>query len=327
MSLRELGRRATVCWDVAKMWQRLTGGSGLRSAAVLLVLVGGCGGKAVAYKDGSADGSGSGSSASSGNGSGNGSGASNGSGSNGIGNVNGSSSGSGNGASSASASSGSGGGQTATVVTTTVGSNGITTTSGGTTTGGTPMVGYPIQPTNGWVSADSNPFKIQGTFYTYGDWEDGGEFLIYPKGFENSGNSICVEGTAEQVLNQNYDVYWGGAVGFNLNQASPDATAYGYNAADYGITGFAFDIGPLPIGGELRFNVVVDGMAENYCAPITHARRVEMRWEDLLLSCWAAEPVNPDETVVQSLHWQIVTNDAGAYGFSFCIENLMVLTD
>jgi hypothetical protein len=45
------------------------------------------------------------------------------------------------------------------------------------------------------------------------------------------------------------------------------------------------------------------------------------------LSCWAAESATPDPTRIEALYWQIVTNDATAYDFGFCIEDLVALTD
>jgi hypothetical protein len=184
-------------------------------------------------------------------------------------------------------------------------------------------------PTNGWLAADAegNTVGIQGAFYTFGDVDDGGDFVIEPASYENAGGTVCAKGTAEIVQNAEYDIYWGGAIGFNLNQNEGEDTANPFNAQAAGVTGFGFHIGPLPVGGQLRFNVVVAGDTNNYCKAITGEQSVMMRWEDLQQSCWAAMPVTPDPTNIEAIHWQIVTNDANSYEFDFCVEGLVALTD
>jgi hypothetical protein len=126
-----------------------------------------------------------------------------------------------------------------------------------------------------------------------------------------------------------YDIYWGGAIGFNLNQAEgDDPPAEPFDASAAGVTGFGFDVSALPIGGQLRFNVLVAGEdTNNYCAAITAPAGNQFHWTDLKLSCWAAEDATPDPTRIQAVHWQIVTNDSGPFDFDFCVTNITALTD
>jgi hypothetical protein len=204
-----------------------------------------------------------------------------------------------------------------------------TTTDGTSTSGGTSTFeGHPLNPMNGWVARMDNEAGIQGAFYTFNDNEDGGDFVINPATYETAGATICADGTAEAVLNMEYAVYWGGAVGFNLNQEEGSDTAMAYDATANGVTGFGFDISTLPVGGQLRFNVLVSGEPENnYCALITATAGNEFRWEDLKLSCWAAMPTTPDPTKIEAVHWQIVTNENAPYDFNFCVSNITALTN
>ena len=209
------------------------------------------------------------------------------------------------------------------------GSGGATSTGTGTT-GPSPYTGIAINPMNGWVSRMDNAASIQGAFYTFDDNEDGGTFEINPETYETYGPDICADGMAEQVMNMEFSTFWGGAIGFNLNQEEGSDTAMPYDATANGVTGFAFDIGPLPIGGELRFNVLVAGEPDNnYCKRITAETGManEFRWSDLQLNCWAAEPVNPDATKIEAVHWQIVTNQSAAYPYDFCVSNITALQD
>jgi len=188
---------------------------------------------------------------------------------------------------------------------------------------------YSLEPFNGWVDRCSNDFGIQGALYTFGDEADGGAFLIEPDSFASAGDEICVHGTSERVIDGQFGVYWGGAIGFNLHQEEGnDTPALPYDARANGVTGFGFDISELPAGGQLRFNVLVAGEPDNnYCAPINTESNNEFRWDDLRLSCWAPEDETPDATKIQAVHWQIVTRESVAYDFDFCLDNLHVLTD
>lgn len=208
---------------------------------------------------------------------------------------------------------------------------GAVTTSDGIsmTTGGPPIdPGWiPVSPVNGWVSAVDNTVGIQGALWTATDVGSGGNSIIDPASFENSGESICVSGSASQVLNMEYSTYWGAMVGLNLNQVEGESTPEPYDALAHGVTGFGFDLDNLPLQGELRFGVKVYGEATEYCAPV-YSTISEFRWEDLWADCWEPNsPITPDPSRIESIHWQVVTNSFSRVDYAFCISNLVALTD
>ncbi|HEU5075460.1 MAG TPA: hypothetical protein VFU02_14815 [Polyangiaceae bacterium] len=215
-------------------------------------------------------------------------------------------------------------------------SGGSTNTS--TTSGGT-AEGTVIPFENGWAPAGENDFFIQGSFYTFKDNpEDAdsggivGTSLIMPDSFADAGTQVCATGSAGQVIDKNFDDYWGAAIGFNLKQVEGEDAALPFDATATTppITGFSFTIAggnPLPEGGELRFNVKVAGDTNNYCAKISSAGNVSFRLTELLQSCWMPEQITPDPTKLEALHWQYVTKEAMTYDFDLCITELRALTD
>lgn len=221
------------------------------------------------------------------------------------------------------------------------GDSGSSGPSGNTsTTGGGMLEGSPIPFMDGWVPYDQNDFFIQGAFYTFKDNPedaDGdsiiGTSTISPDMFgAGSGTQICAQGSAGQVIEMNYDDYWGAAIGLNLKQEVGDDAALPFDATmtDPPITGFSFNIAganPLPEGGELRFNIKVANDTNNYCAKITSAGPNSFRFSQLLQSCWAPEQITPDPTKLEALHWQYVTKTDKTYEFDICITELRALTD
>lgn len=79
---------------------------------------------------------------------------------------------------------------------------------------------------------------------------------------------------------------------------------------------------------SLRFKAVVDGeAAANYCV-IALAGVNNVRFADLHDECWVgATGAAPDTTKLTAIQWQIVTNDAAATPFDFCIEDIFVITE
>lgn len=219
---------------------------------------------------------------------------------------------------------------------------GTATTGGATSTTGAAVMGQPIPFSMGWADLANNTYGIQGAFYTFGDTADGGGSTIAPDSgavdFSMYAENVCAAGTAGMVMNgadgmPAFSTYWGAAIGFNLSQEKGVDTALPYNASTNGVVGFAFNVGgtsAIPTGGELRFNVKVNGDTNNYCAKITTPGANSFMLTDLHQSCWDAASATlptPDPSKLEALHWQYVTNTMASYTFNLCISDLRVLTN
>lgn len=209
-------------------------------------------------------------------------------------------------------------------------------TSGGSGGG----VDNPVPFENGWAPLDQNSAGIQGAFYVFNDNDDGGGSAITPTtgsdgSFSMAGTTVCASGTAGQVMNDSagspdYSSYWGAAIGLNLSQEVGMDAALPYNASTQGVTGFEFIVGgdnPIPAGGELRFNIKVNGDDNNYCRKINQPGLNTFKLTDMWQSCWEndASAPTPDPSKLEALHWQYVTNTSASYDFHLCIEALGVL--
>ena len=164
-----------------------------------------------------------------------------------------------------------------------------------------------------------------GYFYTY---VDDGYSSIAPSVYgPSTTGSVCAQGSAAQVLDEQYDVYWGAGVGVALN-AEIDGVSTPYDAASEGVTGFAFNLTGAPVNGAIRFDVHVQGQDTIYCTPAfvyVQEGYNEVLLADLVDNCWEPGSTNPDPSQLANLQWQVVTNTASAFDYDFCISDLVAL--
>jgi hypothetical protein len=228
--------------------------------------------------------------------------------------------------------------------------------SAGSGTGGTgtPTAGVPLTPTDGWIAADSNTLMVQGAVFSFADdFSKKGP----PEMTSNfMGSNACIAGVAAKVDKMCtppagmdcYGVYWGAAIGLNLNQPNvPDpmdptkmigGMAMAYDAT--AIKGFAFEIaGPAGAAGmiptSLRFKVDDGSTTVEYCTgeetPIKAGENTVM-FDQLRTKCWekkASQMAPMFATAIQSkvvkIAWQVVTKDAAAIPFDFCVNNIRAI--
>jgi hypothetical protein len=159
------------------------------------------------------------------------------------------------------------------------------------------------------------------------------------------GRGMCTSGVAAQVANGSdgqpaYSSIWGNIIGFALNSTAPrDAgsdTLGVYDAPAHGITGFAFDIDAVPPGGQLRVTFPTKGTENNAAywsgttnnlSPITSPGHYEMRWPEIggPMYLTAAPPFDP--TTLEMISFHVVSNTIAPTSYSFCINNVMLLTN
>lgn len=231
---------------------------------------------------------------------------------------------------------------------------GGTTATGGTGGGGGGLPsGVPLTPTNGWIAADSNALMVQGAMFSYAD-----DFsLAGPPEMVSDFtlSNACIKGVAAKVDMtctkpagmDCYGVYWGAAIGLNLNQPSVlDPTTMMEVGGDpmafdaSSVTAFAFEIA-APAGGagmiptSLRFKVDDGDPAVEYCTgaevPVKLGANV-VKLDQLRTKCWEAltkQPTPVTATTVKNklvkIAWQVVTNDKATVPFDFCVNNVRAI--
>jgi hypothetical protein len=216
----------------------------------------------------------------------------------------------------------------------------------------------------------TNLAGVVGAWYSYGDYYDGDGVLAMPglgscpkAGFaeaqcsmvttptvsawfipDSNGKGMCTSGTAAMVVgvnggSQDFVDIWGAGIGFDFNNPGEAAGGVGvkgqYDAPAHGITGIAFDIDTVPIGGHLRLSFPTQG-TENAAAywegstedlsPIAPGRQA-IRWSEVGGPEWVSSPPPFDPTKLQSVWFQVVSNGSSPVDYSFCITNVTALTN
>jgi hypothetical protein len=200
---------------------------------------------------------------------------------------------------------------------------------------------------DGFISADSNAFGIQGAWFfetdcaeampaglpcTTPNFELQGPDML--PGWSATTARVCAKGVAPQVINdQNgmpaYLLQWGARLGFELNAAG-SGTRQPFDAAEQGIKGFAFDIitqTTPPQPADMRINVITTGTDENphFVTVILPAANLYVLLDDALQGSWVTMPVVLDETELTAITVQVYTNATAPKPFDFCVSNLRVV--
>jgi hypothetical protein len=156
---------------------------------------------------------------------------------------------------------------------------------------------------------------------------------------------MCASGVAAQVVNDAtgapaYSSIWGDIIGFDLN--NPGGVGDGvslrsqYDAGAHGVTGFAFDIDSVPVGGHLRIGFATLGTENNPAyllgastdlSPIAIPGHYELRWPQVGGPHYLPSPPPFDPTLLESVQFHVVSNTTAPVPFSFCISNVMLLTN
>jgi hypothetical protein len=249
------------------------------------------------------------------------------------------------------------------------GSGGATTASGGrsgsggaaVSTGGYGGDGTALRATGtGWISATSNAFGIQGSWYPYADGQgpDGqGQGPCQMGGYPPSACSVltapppgnffspsaqgamCVAGSVGRVVNNamgqpDFDHIWGAGIGFDFADSGGTPPVVGpYNATAKGIAGIAFDLDMVPAPG-IRVDFLTPTTENNPASwggltlalsPVKVGRN-EIRWAEVGGPNYIAPPPAFDPTRLLSVHFHVPADTASSATFSFCVSNVAVLT-
>jgi hypothetical protein len=159
------------------------------------------------------------------------------------------------------------------------------------------------------------------------------------------GRGMCTSGVSAQVIADNtgspaYSSIWGNIVGFDVanpgSYSEGGSTRMAYDAPAHGITGFAFDIDAVPAGGQIRvaFQTVGTESSAAYwggatmnLSPIAGPGHYEMRWSEIGGPFYLTSPPPFDPTKLEAIQFHVVSNTGAPVPFSFCLSNLMLLTN
>ena len=156
---------------------------------------------------------------------------------------------------------------------------------------------------------------------------------------------MCASGIAAQVVadatgDLAWSAIWGDMIGFDVN--NPGTLADGartrdvYDAPAHGVTGFAFDIDGVPPGGHLRVGFATRGTendaaywggASTDLSPIMSSGHYEIRWPEVGGPLYLPNPPPFDPAKLDAIRFHVVANDLQTIPFSFCVSNLMLLTN
>jgi hypothetical protein len=286
--------------------------------------VGGAGGMG-----GSEDGGTSGTAGSGGSGATAGSGGSGNAGSGGTGGASGSSGSSGAGGSSAGAGGGGGSSGASGGPSGSGGSSGSSGSSGSGGSAGSCGVGQGLELVpapgddagTGWIDRSTNCVGVQGAVYSWHD-QGGSEITI-----SDADGRICVEGFAAEILDEDFETYWGSVVSIHLNHPGGGGSPAAYNASTYGIDGFEFTLTGSDIPAELRPRVTVANSTE-YCKQVCASGDQSLLFSEAHPECWSDEfSSTPGLTQLMTLEFHVPSVRGDDVTFDFCIEDITAILD
>jgi hypothetical protein len=173
---------------------------------------------------------------------------------------------------------------------------------------------------------------------------------------------MCTSGIVAQVMpddgsTDDYTAIWGNMIAFDLNYPldiqgdgraeagvggvdSGVGTRGQYDAPGHGVTGFAFDIYTPPGAGNFRVEFTTQGTEDNVAysdgatsnfSPVTFSGHYEIRWPDvggpLYLVNNGTTPPPFDPSKLETVRFHVITNAVAPVPYSFCISNVIALTN
>jgi len=158
----------------------------------------------------------------------------------------------------------------------------------------------------------------------------------------DSVKGMCTKGTAAQVLDSNvgpnYSAIYGAGIALDFNNPGSDAgAAKGYlDMTPYVGIGFDFTAEVIP-SKAMRVNFPFNGETAGHTpfwggtamtySPLTSGAHVEIRWADVAPPTYLEPGILPlDKRQVASIQFQVYSSSTATTPFSYCVNNLTLLT-
>jgi hypothetical protein len=202
---------------------------------------------------------------------------------------------------------------------------------------GGPKSSILLTPNSAGFYDGTNPAGVVGAWYAFEDYSDGLGVPALPgmgscpmAGFaatqcsmvttpttgasfmpDSNGKGMCTSGTAAMVVGlaggaPDYTDIWGAGIGFDLTNPGGADGGVGvkgqYNAPAYGITGVAFNIDAVPVGGHVRVEFPTLGTESataywegpiDYLSPLVAPGHQEIRWPEVGGPGWVSSSFFP----------------------------------
>lgn len=186
---------------------------------------------------------------------------------------------------------------------------------------------------DGWVAKADNAAGVQGAVFTYAS--EGSTIMPLTDEttpFENAGDGrLCVKGSAAQVVDEMYGVYFGAGMGFDLcaNGASdePPNEKYALGACPFGqeLVGLRFKLSGSTVPSELRVQFKETARDEATYVLAKSGANTVLFEDGKVVYDPMADPV--DVSKIESVQFAIPTNADAPTKFDFCIEDVVLLTE
>jgi endo-1,4-beta-D-glucanase Y len=214
------------------------------------------------------------------------------------------------------------------------GTGGATSSSGAGGSTATGVVDHHclvVPDTTGFIAKGSNDANVEGPIYTYGDPVTAPTLMPLTsatQGFTNPGTGkLCFSGTAAQILNMNYAMYYGGAMAIALCQtggAKPTTYTLGTCPGGSKLTGIRFQLSGSMIPSELRVMFNETGRANSTYVLATAGANTAKFADGQVIYMPGSPPVNPAN--IDSIHFLVPTNVTAPVPFNFCVDHVELLT-
>jgi hypothetical protein len=193
----------------------------------------------------------------------------------------------------------------------------------------------------GFVATDSNPFAIQGPFYSYSDCEPpSGLPCTTPDpsltgadgkpGWSVGTTAVCIKGTAVKVEGMKFAAQWGAGLALDLNSKGGEpgtpAEKGTFDLESAGLRGFSVDIsGTAP--GRVRINLTMPGVEDSSFVDAVVPGSTSFDIDDAKQGSWVMNKVPLDPSKVESMQFQVFTNAASPTPYDFCVRAIRALSD
>jgi hypothetical protein len=194
---------------------------------------------------------------------------------------------------------------------------------------------------DGFVAGDTNPFAIEGPFYSYSDCDPpSGLPCSMPDasltgadakpGWSVDAGKVCLKGTAVKVEGGMFAAQWGAGLALDLNSkgGEPGAPAVKgtFDLVKAGIKGFSVDItGTAP--ARIRINLTMPGVPDSSFVDAKVPGTTTFNVADAKQGTWVTSKTLLDPSKVEALQLQVFTTAASPTPYDFCVSAIRVVTD